>query len=76
VGLLLLLLLLLHCFLFIIFVFLISVCMYVTFYINADFVIIGHYVPDCWLEVSIRKVLRPATSTQFLLGFPMSTSEC
>jgi hypothetical protein len=22
-------------------------------------------VPDCWLEVSIRKVLRPATSAQF-----------
>jgi len=25
---------------------------------------------DCWLEVSIRKVLRPATSTQVFLGFP------
>jgi len=33
-------------------------------------------MPDCWLEVSIRKVLRPATSTQVLLGFPVSTSEC
>jgi len=33
-------------------------------------------MPDCWLEVSIRKVLRPATSTQVFLGFPMSTSEC
>ena len=31
---------------------------------------------DCWLEVSIRKVLRPATSTQVFLGFPVSTSEC
>jgi len=31
---------------------------------------------DCWLEVSIRKVLRLATSTQVLLGFPLSTSEC
>jgi predicted membrane metal-binding protein len=31
---------------------------------------------DCWLEVSIRKVLRPATSTQVFLGFPMSISEC
>jgi len=30
---------------------------------------------DCWLEVSIRKVLRPATSTQVFLGFPLSTSE-
>jgi len=34
------------------------------------------YMPDCWLEVSIRKVLRPATSTQVVLGFPVSTSEC
>ena len=33
-------------------------------------------MPDCWLEVSIRKVLRPATSTQVFLGFPVSTSEC
>ena len=33
-------------------------------------------MPDCWLEVSIRKVLRPATSTQVFLGFPLSTSEC
>ena len=31
---------------------------------------------DCWLEVSIRKVLRPATSTQVFLGFPVSTSKC
>jgi hypothetical protein len=31
---------------------------------------------DCWLEVSIRKVLRQATSTQVFLGFPVSTSEC
>jgi len=27
-------------------------------------------------KVSIRKVLRPATSTQVFLGFPVSTSEC
>ena len=33
-------------------------------------------MPDCWLEVSIRKVLRPATSTQVFLGFPVSISEC
>jgi len=26
-------------------------------------------MPDCWLEVSIRKVLRPATSTQVFLSF-------
>ena len=29
-------------------------------------------LPNCWLEVSIRKVLRPATSAQVLLGFPLS----
>ena len=29
-----------------------------------------------WLEVSIRKVLRPATSTQVFLGFPVSISKC
>ena len=34
------------------------------------------YMPDCWLEVSIRKVLRPVTSTQVFLGFPVSISKC
>jgi hypothetical protein len=29
-------------------------------------------MPDCWLEVSNRKVLRPATSAQVFLGFPVS----
>ena len=33
-------------------------------------------MPNCWLEVSIRKVLRPATSTQVSLGFPVSISKC
>ena len=33
-------------------------------------------LPDCWLEVSIRKVLRPATSAQVFLGFLVSKSEC
>ena len=33
-------------------------------------------MPDCWLEVSTRKVLRPATSTQVFLGFPVSISKC
>jgi hypothetical protein len=28
--------------------------------------------PDCWLEVSIRKFLRQATSAHVLLGFPVS----
>jgi hypothetical protein len=31
---------------------------------------------SCWLEVSIRKVLRPATSAQVILGFPVSISKC
>jgi len=34
------------------------------------------YMPVCWLEDRIRKVLRPATSTQVFLGFPMSISKC
>ena len=34
------------------------------------------YTPDCWLKVSIRKVLRPATSTQVFLGLPASKSKC
>jgi hypothetical protein len=34
------------------------------------------HLPDCWLEVSIRKFLRPATSAQVFLGFPVSKSEC
>jgi hypothetical protein len=34
-------------------------------------------LPGCWLEVSIRKVLRPVISAQvFLLGFPVSKSKC
>jgi hypothetical protein len=31
---------------------------------------------QCWLEVSIRKVLQPATSVHIFLGFPVSKSEC
>ena len=34
------------------------------------------WMRDCWLEVSIRKVLRPATSTQVFLGFPVSINKC
>jgi hypothetical protein len=33
-------------------------------------------MPDSCLEVSIRKVLRPATSTQVFISFPGSKSEC
>jgi len=32
-------------------------------------------MPDCWLEVSIRQVLRPGTSAQGFLGFPVSISK-
>jgi hypothetical protein len=32
-------------------------------------------LPDCWLEVSIQKVLRPKTAAQGFLGFPVSRSE-
>jgi hypothetical protein len=34
------------------------------------------YMPDCWIEVSTWKVLRPAISTQVFLGFPVSISKC
>ena len=34
------------------------------------------YMPDCGLEVSIRKVLRTATSTEVFLGFPVPISKC
>jgi hypothetical protein len=33
-------------------------------------------LPDFWLEVSIRKVLRPANSAQVFVGFSVSISEC
>jgi hypothetical protein len=32
-------------------------------------------MPDCWLEVSTRKVLRPANSAQVFLGFPVPISK-
>jgi hypothetical protein len=38
-------------------------------------ILIYTYLPDCWLAVSIRKVLRPATSAKVFLGFPVSKSE-
>ena len=33
-------------------------------------------VAGCWLEVSSHKVLRPATSAQIFLGFPVYINEC
>ena len=40
--------------------------MYLLYYVC---IAVFTYMPDCWLEVSIRKVLRPAISTQVFLGF-------
>jgi len=34
------------------------------------------YLPNCWLEVSTWKVLRPATSLQVFLGFRVFKSKC
>jgi len=41
-------------------------------------VLLSHilYMPDFWLEISIRKVLRPATSARLFLAFPVSISKC
>ena len=58
----------------------------VVLYVLSSYVYLLHCVcivvffllqmPDCWLEVSIRKVLLPATSTHGFLGFPVSISKC
>ena len=45
-----------------------KICSKIQAYSNVPFTL----VPDCWLQVSIRKVLRPAISAQVLLGFPVS----
>ena len=39
-------------------------------------IVLHTLVARSWLEVSIRKVLRLATSIQVFLGFPLSISEC
>jgi hypothetical protein len=52
---------------------LLSCYVYLLYYMCfADFLL---KMPDCWLEVNIRKVLRSATSTQLFLGFPVSISK-
>jgi len=51
----------------------IKLCNFHVLHITADLLA---NMPDCGLEVSIRKVLRPATSTQYFLGFPVSISKC
>jgi hypothetical protein len=38
-------------------------------------VLVFAQLPGGWLAVSTRKVLRPATSTQVFLGFPVSKSK-
>jgi hypothetical protein len=43
-------------------------CICCTMCIAVSFVLF--WMPDSWLEVSIRKVLRPATSTQVFSWFP------
>ena len=63
-----------------------QLCMLRTLYSYMILNILSHYwwcvqsvqcaLSHCWLEVSIRKVLRPATSAQVVLGFPVSNSEC
>jgi hypothetical protein len=51
--------------------------LYLILYLSY-YVCIAAFTLDAGLlaRVSIRKVLRPATSTQVFLGFPVSTSEC
>jgi len=48
-------------------------CVFVVLCVYCCFLL---YMPDCWLEVSNRKVPRPATSTHVFLGFPVSISKC
>jgi len=50
--------------------------MYYIICIIILYFMILYYLPDCWLEVSIRKVLRPATSTQVFHGFSVSIIKC
>jgi hypothetical protein len=47
-----------------------------AFNIGPKFIFTLLYLPDCWPEVSIRKVLQPATSAQVFLCFPVSKNEC
>jgi len=51
----------------------VSLCVFAVLLVYSCFLL---YMPDCWLEVSIRKVLRPATSAQVFLVFPVSISKC
>jgi hypothetical protein len=42
---------------------------------NLTTILGSFYHENRWLEVSIRKVLRPATSTHAFLGLPVSKSK-
>jgi len=48
--------------------------LYLLYCVGIDLFVL--YMPDCWLAVSIRKVLRPATSTQVPLGFLVPKNKC
>ena len=55
---------------------LICVHFYITYIVVICVLMCLLLMPDCWLEVSTRKVLRPAISTQvFFLGFPVSLKQ-
>ena len=49
-------------------------CYCLVYIVVTSCVLLSHILQllDCWLAVSIQKVLRPATSAQVLLGFPVS----
>ena len=58
---------------------LVALCVLLSSYVYLLFyVCIAVFTLDAGLlaKVSIRKVLRPATSTQVFLGFPVSISRC
>jgi hypothetical protein len=54
-------------------VFLLLHIYYFTMWVSQSYI---PYLPDCWLEVSIRKVLRLATSAQFFSWILCAKSEC
>ena len=51
-------------------------CYFMCIVLLCVYCCLTYLVVGCWLEVSIRKVLRPATSAQVFLDFPVSISEC
>ena len=49
-------------------------CVFVVLCVHCCFFLL--WMPECWLEVSIRKVLLPAISKEVFLGFPVPKSKC